>query len=34
MYLNKNYNTLWNIKLSYSARDRPRDIFLFHMYYL
>lgn len=28
MYLNKNYNTLWNIKLSYSALDRPRDIFL------
>lgn len=21
MYLNKNYNTLWNIKLSYSAHD-------------
>lgn len=21
MYLNKNYNTLWNIKLNYSAHD-------------
>lgn len=28
MYLNKNYNTLLNTKLSYSACDRPRDIFL------
>ena len=28
MYLNKNYNTLWNTNLSYSAHDRPCDIFL------
>lgn len=32
MCFNKNYNTLWNIKLSYSACDRQCFIFVCFIY--